>query len=78
MSDSIQLMDACACFAYAFVVTMATLIFLEPFMFLGRGRRRRSDIGAPGERVLVEDRDVIRDYPQEDMKLPHLAVHKSM
>jgi hypothetical protein len=71
-------MDALAGLAYAFTMTMAILVCLEPFMFLARRRHRRIVVGLNGERIFVEDRDVMSDYPLENLELPPLTSQNSL
>jgi hypothetical protein len=71
-------MDACAGLAYAFAMTMAILVVLEPLMFFVRRRHRRSGVGLNGQRMFVEDRDVLSDYPMENLDLPPLISHNSL
>jgi hypothetical protein len=64
--------------AYAFSMTMAILVFLEPFMFLARRGLPRIITGNNGERIFVEDRDIISGYPMENLDLPPLTSHNSL
>ena len=58
--DRLQFVDSMAVWAYAFGITMAILIVLEPFMFLSRKRWTRG--GRAGrEAPKPEDRGTIRE-----------------
>jgi hypothetical protein len=71
-------MDACAGLAYAFAMTIAILVVLEPFMFFARRGHRRIVIGLRGERIFVQDRDILSGYPLENLNLPPLTSHNSL
>lgn len=53
----IQFSDACAALGYAFIVSFAILLFLEPFMFLARSRQLRNN----QDNGKVDDNDVITE-----------------
>ncbi|KAH8722829.1 ammonium transporter AmtB-like domain-containing protein, partial [Phaeosphaeriaceae sp. PMI808] len=55
-----QFADVGAAFGYCLTMTMAILLFLEPLMFLGRGRRKRVKRVARDNDFQVKDKDVFR------------------
>lgn len=59
--DRLQFADSMAVWAYAFGVTMAILIVLEPFMFLSRQRWLRGGTGWLAVTKPVVDRGTIRE-----------------
>lgn len=59
--DRLQFADSMAVLAYAFGVTMAILIVLEPFMFLARQRWLRGGRGRRAVTKPVVDRGTIRE-----------------
>ena len=59
--DRLQFADSIAVWAYAFGVTMAILIVLEPFMFLSRQRWLRGGRGWRTVTMPVVDRGTIRE-----------------
>jgi hypothetical protein len=59
--DRLQFADSIAVWAYAFGVTMAILVALEPFMFLSRKRWLRGGRGRWAVTPMVEDSRTIRE-----------------
>jgi hypothetical protein len=59
--DRLQFVDSMAVWAYAFGVTMAILVVLEPFMFLSRKRWRRGGRGKWTVTPTVDDSTTIRE-----------------
>lgn len=59
-------------------MTMTILVVLEPFMFAARRFRRRIVVGHRGERIFVQDRDILSAYPLGNLDLSPLTSHNSL
>jgi hypothetical protein len=65
--NRLQFADSIAVWVYAFSVTMAILVVLEPFMFLSRKRWLRGGRGRCAVTPTVDDHGTIREIPMWEL-----------